>query len=663
MFKKIFRKFQINKTLSDLIELRNRVRMIDFAITLKAKIIFSTKKFNFAKLLRNAFQVKKNSRTILNYLDTGAEFDYLRTIGENYKNLFNQNLNNFNKSESELLLQGYNQNKNKLSFYFPDRNVYIRNIYSYKWWEENKPKNEEEINNNELKERNVIKYLEGLNLTDNWDDLISQKIDDINYISLVKKIEKIDNSVDENILTFEIIANKVIISSIDNFHFFEIAPSPKKDNLCGSQFSIQINSSPRIDNEINQNSQFEISALEKKENLIVSVQNLEISRCGRKESIIENVNSIEIECIPRQIVKIENNVCNFEISCILKENNFLVEKIQSLEIESLPKKISVLNNVVSIEIKSTPRAKFEISKNLNEIVIFQLKKQNPENLIQNSQISILQISIKKSTFSSEKLSFAVLIDEEKLRKLKLDSEMKQKEINNQNWNNNRLKVKNEDFAIKREEPKLKGEDNMKVESIMKNDEMMKKSRVSRIPESNEEEEEKEDLRLSSMSKVSDESKGLKLKISIKKKEAPKSEIKYDVFGRIGKDRSKKIVDNILKDVEIKNEENKNLALRKSAVVEPMKRDDIKVADFSSTVNEKKANYGSLLGDKKVMQGHNLLTRNSRPEDLNLRQQDEQDDYKMFRTESTPTNSANKKDKPSPNVDDEKKRKTNTFLKN
>ena len=179
---------------------------------------------------------------------------------------------------------------------------------------------------------------------------------------------------------------------------------------------------------------------------------------------------------------------------------------------------------------------------------------------------------------------------------------------------------------------------------------------------------KGELRLSQISNELSKEKVLQLKMSIKKKENPKTDNKFDVFGKLGKSRSRMIVGNILKDVENKQEKKDLPNPKYSSKVELiMKKDTVDKNDFSRTLKEKKGNF-VLLGDKKIIQGHNLLSKNFRPSDLNLRQENEEDDYKVFQTDSTPKNFSKsviqENFTSSPNYDDdEKRKKTLNFLKN
>ena len=140
-------------------KIKDRIKLIDLLETTRSLITFPTKQFVFAKLLTRSFSLNKSSKIFLDYLNLGLEPNYLRSLIQNQEILSTQSKTTYNTTEKNLLLQSFGKRSSKLSYNSPVENLFVRNIYSYKWWE---IKNKSNENLNENANRNIFNYIESV---------------------------------------------------------------------------------------------------------------------------------------------------------------------------------------------------------------------------------------------------------------------------------------------------------------------------------------------------------------------------------------------------------------------------------------------------------------------------------------------------------------------
>ena len=364
--------------------MRDRIRAIDLLETTKTKISLSTNKFVFAKLFKSSLRLNKCSKFFLDYFSRGAEMNYLISLVENNNNFKNHN-------NREILINSFSKGKNKLSYYSPGENLFIRNIYSYKWWQPkslNEAISEEKI----FSQRNIYQYIEGFSLKEYYNDIIDEKRENM---SLICETRSFRDTLREDIsMNYEIMSQKKPEISINIINSFEIAPLPKKideivnvnnfevecdydrykfvddDCLMHSTSNLHINQEKIFEPKI-EIIRLEICGKEKAENLLEKLYEFEIHSQIKFANILENVNWFEIH---DQSIKIDNVIeqsNNFEIEHKCKFENE-IELVNTLEIQKTKYISSIETQTLEIE-------------NLIELVCFlKINGQKPEELVKEN---------------------------------------------------------------------------------------------------------------------------------------------------------------------------------------------------------------------------------------------------------------------------------------
>ncbi len=144
---------------------------------------------------------------------------------ENFRLTQNPYVKNSMNTEREMILKSLQKIKNNISYYSPGENLYVRNIYSYKWWEGQVIKPQVDDNSNICSNRNIYKYLEGFSLRNYWNDShVSSSQNQVNIAPLPK------------------VPNQMHLNTI-----LQIPGREKPDNYLNKTVDINIYGTPRQD--------------------------------------------------------------------------------------------------------------------------------------------------------------------------------------------------------------------------------------------------------------------------------------------------------------------------------------------------------------------------------------------------------------------------------
>ena len=555
-------------------KIKDRIKLIDLLETTRSLITFPTKQFVFAKLLTRSFSLNKSSKIFLDYLNLGLEPNYLRSLIQNQEILSTQSTTTYNTTEKNLLLQSFGKRSSKLSYNSPVENLFVRNIYSYKWWE---IKNKSNENLNENANRNIFNYIEGFSLKQIWNEIVNQKIDSISFNHNDRKF-RVPLIKDET-SNHQIQCRKAFTVSINSQNSFYIAPLHmriyKIDNV--SIFEFHGNNKAEFIDSITQ----------------TDSKSIEDSIFSKNK--IESSSQIKILSNTKKKIDLKFDKIQFEITSLKKQN--LISLGNNVEILNKRKqsinKIEIVSNIsFNPKISSNPKLKkqTEFDFDIEEFTIYpdkelvrKLKRDSEQNLkAQLRKNWINSQSVRKELdfqiliynipgiFREKDLITNVDIEKKKALRIHIKEVVKGEIIINIVEENSNQGTKESVLTNKEEIEKIQFNVRENLNHKTKNrasnplnlddyDKTLEEgshnegkvlSRFPRMSKSNHFEE--TDLK-SILSKAEDDKSPGNLRINIIKKEKPKEQNYFDVLGKLGHRKSKQLLNNIFDDADKKKE--------------------------------------------------------------------------------------------------------------